>query len=129
MGSPASVCVNDDLSAGEACISVRTADDETTRGVQVIDSLLVKVFGRYDWADDLLHKLLLDVLLGDVLRVLGGDNDGVHADGDGLAVLHSVLACDLGLAIRADPRADSVLADLCEAGAKRCCKLMGERHE
>lgn len=66
MGSPASVCVDDDLSAGEAGVTVRSANDETARGVQVINSFLVEVLSRDDWADDVLHELLLDVLLGDV---------------------------------------------------------------
>ena len=129
MGSPASIGVNDDLSAGEASISVRTADDETTRRVQVVHSLLVEVFSRYDWTDDLLHELLLDVLLGNVLGVLGRDDNGVNTDWDGLAILHSILASDLGLSVWADPWADSILANLCKAGTKRCCELMGERHE
>ena len=75
------------------------------------------------------------VAVGDVghlvltLGVLGGDDDGVHADGDGASALHSVLASDLGLAVGSHPWADSVLADLGKAGAQGGSKLVGERHE
>ena len=68
MSSPASICVDDDLSAGEASVTVRSTNDETPRGVQVIDGFLVEVLSRDDWADDVLHELLLDVLLGYVCR-------------------------------------------------------------
>ena len=53
----------------------------------------------------------------------------MDANGDGTSLLHSVLACDLGLAIRSHPRAGSVLADLSQAGAQRGGELMGEGHE
>ena len=35
VGSPASVGVNDDLPAGEACVALRTTDDELAGGVDV----------------------------------------------------------------------------------------------
>lgn len=66
MGSPSSVGVDDDLSAGEAGVTVRSTNDETARGVQVIHGFLVKVLSRDGGADDVLHELLLDVVLGDV---------------------------------------------------------------
>ena len=66
MGSPSSVGVDDDLSAGEAGVAVRSANDETARGVQVVHGFLIEVLGRDGWADYVLHELLLNVLLGDV---------------------------------------------------------------
>lgn len=129
VGTPATVGVDDDLATGEAGITVRTTDDETTRGVQVVDGLLVEVLGRHDGLDDVLKELSLDLVLGDLLVVLGGDDDGVHAHGDGAATLHAVLAGHLGLAVRAHPRADAVLADLSQAGAEGGGKVVGQGHE
>lgn len=53
----------------------------------------------------------------------------MHAGGDSASIFHSVLACDLGFAIRAHPRADAVLANLGKSGTKRSGKLVGEGHE
>lgn len=44
--------------------------------------------------------------------MLGRDDDGVHSDGDRTTVAHLVLTSDLGLAIRANPRALAALTDL-----------------
>ena len=64
----------------------------------------------------MLHELLLDLLLSDVLGVLGGDHHSVHALGDGAAADHLVLARYLSLAVRAHPGAHAVLADLGVSG-------------
>jgi hypothetical protein len=129
VGSPTAIGINDDLSAGQTSITVRTTNDEAARGVQVVDGLLVEVLGRDDGLDHVLHELGLDLLLGDVLAVLGGDHDGVDADGDGAAVVHSVLAGHLGLAVGSHPRAGAVLADLGQAGTQGGGQLVGQGHE
>lgn len=129
VGAPATVGINDDLAASKTGITVRTTNDEASRGVKVVDGLLVEVLGGDDGLDDVLHELGLDLLVGDVLRVLGGDDDGVNTLGDGLSVLHLVLAGHLGLAIGAHPRADTVLAHLSELGTKGGGKVVGEGHQ
>jgi len=129
VGTPTTIGINDDLAAGQTSITVRTTDDETTRRVQVVDGLLVEVLSRDDRLDDVLQQLSLDLLLGDVLVVLGGDDDGVDADRHRAAVLKTVLAGDLGLTVRANPRADTVLADLSQAGTKGGGQVVGQRHQ
>lgn len=105
------------------------ANDEATRGVQVVHCALVEVLGGHNRSDDVLHKLLLDVLLGDVFRVLRRDDDGVHADGDGLSVLQAVLARHLRLAIGAHPRANTSLSDLGQARAELRGQVVRKGHE
>ena len=129
VGTPATISINDDLSAGQTSITVGATDHEATGGVQVVHGLLVQVLSRDHGLDDVLHKLGLDLLLSDVLTVLGGDDDSVNADGDGAATLHSVLAGHLGLAVGSHPRAGAVLADLSQAGTQRGGKLVGQGHE
>ena len=82
MGTPASVGINDDLPSGQACVSVGSSDDEASRGVQVEDGLVVKVLGWDNGLDHMLHQVSADLLVGHILIVLGGDEDGVHALGD-----------------------------------------------
>ena len=126
--APAAVGVDDNFAASEACIAVGAANNEAPRGVKVVDGALVEVLGGHDWLDDVLEQLLLDVFLGDVLAVLGGDDNCVHADGDGLAVLHAVLASHLGLAVGAHPGAGAVLADLGEPGTERGGQVVRKGH-
>ena len=59
------------------------------------DGVLVHVLGGDDFLDDAVHQDLSHVLQLDVLVVLDGDDDRVHALGDASAVFERVFACDL----------------------------------
>jgi len=129
MGSPATIGINDDLPSGESSVSVGSTNDEAARGVKVVDGLVIEVLGRDDGLNNMLHQVLLDLVVRDGLVVLGGDDNGVHANRDGDIVLQFVLNGDLGLAIRADPVAGAVLADFSEAASQLGGKHVGEGHE
>ena len=111
VGSPASVGVDNDLAASEAGVAVRATDDEASRRVEVVDSFRVEHGGVDDLVDHVLVEVLLDLLVGDLVVVLRGDDDGVDAERLEDAVGLLVLDSDLGLAVGADPRAGAVLAD------------------
>ena len=129
VGAPTSVGVDDDLAAGEAGVTVGSADDEAAGGVDVVDGLLIEVLGGDDGLDDVLHDVLVNLLVGDVGLVLGGDDDGVDADGDHAAVLLLVLDGDLGLTIGAQPLEGSILANVGETLAEAGGEEVGEGHE
>lgn len=129
VGAPTSVGVDDDLSAGEAGVTVGSADDEAAGGVDVVDGLLIEVLGGDDRLDDVLHDVLVNLLVGDVGLVLGGDDDGVDADGDHAAVLLLVLDGDLGLTIGAQPLEGSILANVGKTLAEAGGEEVGEGHE
>jgi hypothetical protein len=74
----------------------------------VVDGLLVKVLGWDDLLDDLLLDLLPQQLSGDVLAVLGADDNGVHPDRDNGPVIMLVLNGNLGLGVRSEPREAAV---------------------
>lgn len=57
----------------------------------MVNGSRVQQFGRYYGLDDLLHEVNLELLLGDVLIVLGRYNYGVDADRHARPVLESVL--------------------------------------
>lgn len=83
-----------------------------TGGVEVEDGLVVQVLLGHDGLDDVLHEVSVDLVVGDVGRVLCGDEDGVHADGGQGAALLLVLHCHLGLAVWPQPADCAVLAHL-----------------
>mmetsp|Transcript_718 Transcript_718/g.2130 ORF Transcript_718/g.2130 Transcript_718/m.2130 type:complete len:265 (+) Transcript_718:788-1582(+) len=129
MCAPAAVGVNDNLAAGETGVTVRATDHEATAGVQVEDGLVVQVLGRHHGLDDVLHQVLVDLVVGDILVVLGGDEDGVHAHGDHGATLLLVLHGHLGLPVGAQPRHAAVLAHLGQLEPELGGQHVGEGHE
>ena len=76
----------------------------------MVDGLVVEVLGGDGLLDDLVKDLLAEVLGGDVVGVLGGDDDGVDADGDDSTVVVLVLNSDLGLGVGSQPRQRAVAA-------------------
>lgn len=76
----------------------------------MVDGLVVEVLGGDDLLDDLLEDLLAELLSGDVLAVLGRDDDGVDALGDDGTLVVLVLDGDLGLGVGAEPRQRAVAA-------------------
>jgi hypothetical protein len=81
VGSPTTVCVDDDLAASQTGITLGSTDDEETGGLDVVDGLVVEELGGDDLLDDLLLDLLAELLSGDVLAVLGRDDDSVDTLG------------------------------------------------
>mmetsp|Transcript_24886 Transcript_24886/g.41608 ORF Transcript_24886/g.41608 Transcript_24886/m.41608 type:complete len:398 (+) Transcript_24886:450-1643(+) len=129
VGAPSTIGVDNDLATGETGVAVGATDHEAARGVEVVDGLVVKVLGGDNLQHNLLHEILSDLLVGDGLVVLGGDQDGVHTEGDHSATLVLVLAGHLGLAIGAHPGAGTVLADLSQAVADLGGKHVSEGHQ
>jgi hypothetical protein len=118
VSSPTTIGVDDDLTASKTGITLGTTDNEAARGVQVVEGLLIEVLGGDDLVDDLLLKLLLDELVGDILRVLSGDNDGVNTERDHGTVVILVLNGNLSLGVGTEPSALTVLTGLSEALAE-----------
>jgi hypothetical protein len=88
----------------------------------VVDGLVVKHLLGYDLLDDLLLDLLTELLGGDVLAMLGRDDDSVNAERDDSTAIVGVLNSDLGLGVGSQPWEGAVLAG---AGHGRV-QLVGE---
>lgn len=97
--TPAAVRVDDDLSAGQTRVALRSADLELARRVQVVDGLVVDVLLGHDGLDDLVEKVIAQLLLSDLRAVLRGDDDGVHALRHARALLELVLDGDLNASV------------------------------
>ena len=102
MRTPATVRIDDDLSASQTGITLRSTDDESARRLNMVDGLVVEQVGGDDRLDDLLQDLLAELLGANLLGVLSRDNDGIDTDRDNssraLGVL-LVLDGDLGLGL------------------------------
>jgi hypothetical protein len=79
----------------DTCTHLGSADNEAARGVQVHHGLVVHHLGGDHGLDNVLDELRADLLVGEGLAlglainglgVLGGDEEGGHALGDGLSV-------------------------------------------
>jgi len=105
VGAAAAICVNDDLSARQAAVAVRSADNELAGGIDMIFDFSVKellyLFAKLHfnpWNEDVDHILfdrfqhLLFVLVKIIM--LGGNDYGVHSLRGAVVVIFN---CDLAL--------------------------------
>ncbi|DAZ98358.1 TPA: hypothetical protein N0F65_000677 [Lagenidium giganteum] len=129
VGAPATIGVDDDLTASEAGITVWATNDEAARWVQVVHGLVVEVLLWDNGLNDVLHEVSSDLLVADFIVVLGRDDDSVHALWHHAAIFFLVLDGDLGLAIRADPVESAVLAHFSQTRAQLGGEDVRERHE
>lgn len=95
----------------------------------VVDGLVIKILGRDGFLDDLLQDLPPQLLGGDVLRVLGRDDDGVNTLGDDSAVIMLVLDGDLGLGVGSEPRESAITTGSSHVGVQLVGKNDGQGEE
>ena len=107
VASHSSVRVDNDLAAGEAGVALGAADDEAAGRVDQEFGLLGEHLGGKDLADHLLDAELLDLLVGNTLGVLGGDDD--VDDAGRLPV--DILDGDLALRVGTEPLGGAALAE------------------
>lgn len=92
----------------------------------MIHGLLSQVLGRDDLLDDLLLDLFAQLLGGDVLAVLGADNNGVDSEWDNGSVVVLVLNRDLSLGIWSQPWQASVATGSRHGSVELVCQLKGQ---
>lgn len=122
VGTPSSVGIDNNLSASETGITLGTTNDESARGLDVVDGFVVKELGGNDLLDDLLKDLRSEVLGGDIIRVLGGDDDSVDSLGDSGTVVVGILDSDLGLGVGSQPSERTISS----SSSKGSVKLVGQ---
>ncbi len=85
MSTPSTIGVDDDFTSSDTCVSLRSTNDESAGGLDVVDSAFIKETLGDDCFDDFFHDLFSEVFGGDFLGVLSGDDDGVYSQGDEMA--------------------------------------------
>jgi len=96
MSTPATIGIDNNLTASQTSITLRATNDEEARRLDlnnvseyeeyakyqnayVIDGVVVEVLGGDNLLDDLLHDFLSELLSRDVLAVLSANDNGVHS--------------------------------------------------
>lgn len=129
VGTPTTVGVDNDLATSETGVTLGTTNDETPRRLDVVDDLVVEEVLGDDLLDDLLEDLGAEVLGGDLLSVLGRDDDSVDTDGNNSSrCLLLVLDGDLGLGVGAEPSERAVATGLGHGSVELVGKHDGEGH-
>ena len=95
----------------------------------MIDGALVPEVCRDDLLDNLFHDLLPEVLGRNIVRVLGGNDDGVNSKGDNGTTVALVLDRHLGLGIRSKPGKSTGPSGHCESLVQFVSEDDGEGHQ
>jgi hypothetical protein len=122
VGTPTTVGINNDLTASETGITLGTTDDETARGLDVVDSAVIKQLSGNDLANNLLLDNSAKLLSGDIVTVLGGDDNSVDAKRLDATVVVGVFNGNLGLGIGAQPGDGAIVTGSLHGGVE----LVGE---
>ena len=97
MTAHAAVGIHNDLASGQPRIAGGTANDKSAGGIDVIHNIIRKEAGGNNLFDHILHQRFQCLFLH-IRGVLVGDNNGGHADGLAVLVLHG----NLTLGVRAE---------------------------
>jgi hypothetical protein len=129
VSTPTTVSVDNDLSASQTSISLRTTDNESTRRLNVVNTSVIEQVLGDDLLDNLLHDFGSQVFGRDLLGVLGGNDDSVDSDGDnGTVTLLLVLDSDLGLGVGSEPSKRTISSSSSHGGIELMGKHDGQRH-
>ena len=124
MSCSSAVGIDDDLAAGQACISVRSTDDETAGRIDEVLGVLINHILRKDRIKDILSDVFVDLFLADLSIMLCGQYDSLQAYRLSILILHR----DLALSIRSEILQSSILANLRQLQAQLVGKVDRERH-
>ena len=119
------VGVNNDLTAGQTCITVRSADDKASGRVDVNLGVSVHHGRIHNCIDDILADVLMDLLLCYLLVMLRGDNDCLQTN---RLVVLVILNGYLRLSVCAKISKRSVLSHFRKLSGQLVCKVDGIRH-
>ena len=125
MGRVAAVGIDDDLAAGQTGVAFGTADDETAGGVDEVLGVLIQQLSGDDFAHNVLDQVIVDGLLVHIGAMLGGQNDGI--DANGLAV--HVFNGHLRLAVGTQVGQQAVLAHLGQLTGQAMRQRDGHGHQ
>src|SRR5208337_4139151 len=109
----------------EAGIAHGSAGDETTGGIDVILRVFVHHGSGQNRIDYVLAHGLLQIFQGNLVAVLRGDDDGVHARGAAINIFDG----DLGFSVGTEEINDILLADFSEFVREAVRELDGHGHQ
>lgn len=129
VSTPTTVGVDNDLSASETGVTLRTTNNKSAGRLDVVDNTIVKEVLGDNLLDDLLKDLLSELLGSDLLSVLSGDDDSVDTEGDHSTILTLlVLNGDLRLRVGSEPAHRAVTTGNGHSSVKLVSEHDGKRH-
>jgi hypothetical protein len=129
VSTPTTVGVDNDLSTSQTSITLRSTNNESTRRLNVVNTLVVEQVLGDNLLDNLFHDFRSEVFGRDLLGVLGRNDNSVDSDGDdGTVSFLSVLDSDLGLGIGSEPSQRSISSSSSHGGIELVGKHDGQRH-
>eukprot|EP00043_Microstomoeca_roanoka_P004758 m.51645 g.51645 ORF g.51645 m.51645 type:complete len:302 (+) comp12638_c1_seq1:377-1282(+) len=128
MGTPATIGINNNLTASQTSITLGTTNDEAARRVEVENSVLIKEVGGNNGLDNLFLEVRTELLVCDIWGVLSGDDNGVDAERNAGTVIELVLDGDLCLGIGTSPGESAITTAISQAAVKSMSQLAGQWH-
>mmetsp|Transcript_20883 Transcript_20883/g.29022 ORF Transcript_20883/g.29022 Transcript_20883/m.29022 type:complete len:239 (-) Transcript_20883:149-865(-) len=129
MSTPTTVGINNNLAPCKTGITVRSSNNKASRWIQMVNSFIIQILFRYDWLNHMFHEVGGDLFIGNILRMLSRNNNGMNSLGDRNTIFQFVLTCYLRLTIWTDPFTSSILTDLRQFGSKRRCQHVCQGHQ
>ena len=126
MASHAAVGVDDDLASGESGVAHGPANDEASRGIDVILRVFVEQVRRNHGLNHVLQNAGAQFIVGNGLGVLRRNDDRIHTQDFAVRV---VFNCDLGFAVGTKEGKSSILANLREPHGQLMRQRDGSRHQ
>src|SRR5208283_542879 len=122
----ATVGIHDDLSPGEPRVAHGAADDEASRGIDVVLRILVEQMRRNHRLNHMFENSRAQFVVGYGLGVLRGNYHRVHPLHFAFGI---VFHCYLGFSVGAKEGKSSILADLREPHGQLVRQRDGSRHQ
>ncbi len=126
MTSHAAIGVDDDLAAGESGVAHGPADDEASRGIDVVLGVFIEQVRGNHGLNHVLQNARAKFVVAHVLGVLGRDDNRIHAKHFALRIIFN---CDLGFSIGTKEGKRSILANLREPHGQLVRQRDRSRHQ
>src|SRR5207253_7738578 len=123
--SVAAVGVDDNLTASQTRVALRSAGHKPSGGIDVVFGLVVEQITRHSVSDNVLANLSAKLLVRYFRRVLRRDNDSIDAERAAIAIFDR----DLGLAVRSKIGKLAGLPNFRESLRQPMRKLNRQRHQ
>ena len=119
MSCISAVSIHDDLTSCQACITVRSTDDETTCRIDKIFGICIQKFLWQDRIKYIFFDILMDPFLRYVRVMLCGKYNCFQAERLSVFI---IFYGNLALAIRAEVRQCAILTNLCKLTRQLVCQ-------
>ena len=124
MTSHAAIGINDDFTAGQTSITLRTADNETTGRVDVVFGFRIQHFCGNNRCNNLFDNIFANLLVGNFRCMLGRNNDSIYTNRFAVIIFNG----NLSFAVRTQVRQHAFLTNLGQLQSQLVSQICRHRH-